>query len=270
MRQTRSHPVHFRPPTAGFTLIELLVVMAIISILLSVSLPVLHNVRVVAHQASCAGQLRQIAMAWHTYLSDSNQQFYQAVNANHYFGGWKGIAGGAVFRPLNKYMGLPTEPNTQSDAKLFRCPADRGDTDYGPAAYLYFGNSYQTNLMLIGPDSLPAHRGLPESIRTLNGAINEHLKNLKADAICEPSRLLLVGDHNWITQWDPLIRVSGRTWHGAKDRYSMAFFDGRVALTEIHKGIYLESDYRVQPFKELDSLTHEMQSQLVHEVRGGQ
>jgi prepilin-type N-terminal cleavage/methylation domain-containing protein len=262
VRRRHSNPVRFRRPAAGFTLIELLVVMAIISILLAVTLPVLHKVRAVAYRARCASQLRQIATAWHVYLVDSSQQFYQGVDANHYFGGGKGLVGGTVLRPLNRYVGLPTEPNSQTGTELFRCPADKGDADYGPSAYLYFGNSYQTNLILIGPGSLRTK--LPEPIGGLNREINEHLENLRADAVCDPSRLLLVGDNNWVTQWEPWIPVSGRTWHGVQSRHNMAFFDSHVTLTEIHKGIYLDSDYRVQPFKELDDLTLDVQSQVMN------
>lgn len=263
MRGKRSNPGGSCRPAAGFTLIELLVVIAMISILLAIMVPVVQKARALAHRARCANQLRQVAMAWHTYLADSDQQFYQGVNANHYFGGWKGIAGGAGRRPLNRYIGLPTEPNSQTETELFRCPADKGDVDYGPVAYLYYGNSYQTNLMLIGPDSLPTHKGIPEPVRALNCEINERLMNLKANAISDPSRLLLVGDNNWLTQWDPLIPDPGRAWHGVDDRYNMAFFDGHIAFIEIHKGIYRDSDYRIQPFKELDGFTRERQSQIV-------
>ncbi len=253
MKSRRSHPVGSGPCGVGFTLIELLVVMAVLSILLALMLPALHKARALSHRIVCASQLRQIALAWHAYLGDHNRQFYQAVNANHYFGGWRGITGGAVSRPLNRYVGLPTRVNVQSGAKLFRCPADQGD-DYGSATYLYYGNSYQTNLLLIGPDSLPTHPGLPEPIRELNRQINPHLKNLKAEAVCEPSRLLLVGDNNWVTQWDRLMPGAGRTWHDIPGRYNLAFFDGHITLIEIHKGIYLDDDYRILPFQELNGL----------------
>jgi prepilin-type N-terminal cleavage/methylation domain-containing protein/prepilin-type processing-associated H-X9-DG protein len=52
-------------------------------------------------------------------------------------------------------------------------------------------------------------------------------------------------------------------WHGREGRYNLAFLDGHVALGEIHKGVYPDGDYRVQPFKELDSFACEMQSRIV-------
>ncbi len=255
------HPVGSCSCRGGFTLIELLVVIAVISVLLAISLAALHKTRTLARRARCASQVRQIAMAWHTYLGDSDQRFYHATNANHDFGGWRGASGGAVSRPLNRYVGLPTEPNTWTEARLFRCPADQGDGGYGPVAYLHYGNSYQANMILIGPPSLPT--GMPNPIKGLNRKINEHRRNLRADAICDPTRLLLVGDNNWLTHWDALFSNPVRAWHGVDNRFNMAFFDGHVGFIEIHKGVYLDDDYRVQPFEALDDLTHDVQSQIL-------
>jgi prepilin-type N-terminal cleavage/methylation domain-containing protein/prepilin-type processing-associated H-X9-DG protein len=257
----RSHRVRARSSIAGFTLIELLVVVAIISVLMAITLAALHRTRTITCRVTCGRQLQQIALAWDGYLNDHNQQFLQGFNARHYFGGWQGTAGGAVQRLLSRYVDLPAEVQTPEGARVFCCPADQGD-DYRPVAYLYFGNSYQTNLMLIGPDSLPAQKGMRQPVRELHSRINERLKNLRANMVCDPSRLLLVGDNNWITQWNPLDPATGRAWHGRENRYNPAFLDGHVALTEIHKGIYLDSDYRVQPFKELDNFTKEIQSRI--------
>jgi prepilin-type N-terminal cleavage/methylation domain-containing protein len=253
------------PLRAAFTLIELLVSVAVISTLLALLVPALRGARTMGHRAACGGRLRQMATAWGVYLQDNGQRFFQEVNANHAFGGWRGRGGGARRRPLNKYLGLPMEVETLQSGKVFRCPADEGDEDYGPMAYLYYGNSFQTNLMLIGPDSLPTQKGLPEPVVRLNRRINEHLKGLKADAVCDPARLLLVGDNNWVTQWDPLIEAPGKAWHGRAGRYSLAFFDGHVAFTAIRKGVYLDPQYRVQPFRELDDLTCQVQVEIVHE-----
>ncbi|MDH7598492.1 MAG: type II secretion system protein [Sedimentisphaerales bacterium] len=75
----------------AFTLIELLVVIAIIAVLLAVLLPGLGYSRMVARRIGCGGRLRQICVAWQAYLDDHQGRFYQGVNANLNYGGWRGL-----------------------------------------------------------------------------------------------------------------------------------------------------------------------------------
>jgi type IV pilus assembly protein PilA len=74
---------------AGFTLIELLVVIIIIGILAAIAIPVFLNQRKKGYDAQAKSDLRNMATAEETYLTD-NPTGYTSVIANLNNAGFKG------------------------------------------------------------------------------------------------------------------------------------------------------------------------------------
>jgi len=253
----------------GFTLIELLVVVAVIAVLLAILFPAMRRARAVAKRIGCQSNLRQIAFAWHIYLDDHDGRFLQGRYANLEYGGWKGTRSpGAepLPRPLNTYLALPPIVETEDGAEVFCCPGDRGGVPgyaLREKAYRFQGTSYQTNIMLIGPDTVLV---LSDRFQPLHEEVNERLQHLTVNAVDNPSRLLLIGDTGWINQWKPIPHPDEEwkelaEWHGRVDCHNLAFLDGHVGLLCIEKGIYVTDAYSILPFEGLYEMARELQEQ---------
>ena len=247
----------------GFTLVELLTVIATLSILMALLLPSLHLARQLAYRTRCQSNQRQLALAWRLYADDHEGRFYRGDNNYNYnFGGWQGLSDPCAVRPLNHYLSLPDPIKEPKQAKLFHCPADIGGEDYDKfkSAFDKFGNSYEANYTLIGPNPPLATWG-QDAI--LFAKINQSCEDLKWDNLAQPDQLVLLGDHNWPSQWDPSNRwYCGRAWHGKRHHYNLAFLDGHVDFIEIQKGLCLTEEYRIHPIVTLNNLVTSLQSRV--------
>lgn len=271
-----------RPAVAGraFTLIELLVVVAVISLLMAILLPALAKARAVARRISCQSNLRQLAIAWKAYLQDNDGVFYNTYTIrlvrkdsqpNMRYGGWRGFGIlGTDPRPLNKYLRLPPDIENRNSAKIFCCPADNGGIPGRgyQKVYDYFGNSYNANPCLIGQAGFTfnlwysPYTGI---VKDFGDRTNVRVKEVTLDVIGNPSRLLLFGDYGWFNQWRPKEHLMWdrfkeyAEWHGREAHFNIAFLDGHVKLLQIHRGIWVSSDYCVLPFPELYQLALQIQ-----------
>lgn len=238
----------------GFTLIELMIVIAIIAALVAILLPALSAARRSSRRTSCQSNLRQIATGWHAYLDSHDGQFFQRVNANIIHGGKQG-KGSSVFgsnpanpvrRPLNTFLNMPEVTN---DAPVFRCPSDTGSSAAKPSCYEHYGNSYQTNLMLIAQDQLLINPSDP--CRPVLQEINARLRRMRRSRITAgEGQLVLAGDFGWVAAWNR-YDTNRVEWHDQTAMHNLVYLDGHVDFVRIRKGLHVTEEYRLIPFADL-------------------
>jgi len=128
---------------SGFTLIELLLVIAIIGILAALLMPALNSAKGKAQRVACQNHLKQLALGTQMYAADNDTRLPMNSPGNRMPENW-------VFGN----MLMPLEATNQAlirQGKLFpyanhvgvfRCAADRSETNSAPRVRSYSMNSW--------------------------------------------------------------------------------------------------------------------------------
>jgi len=132
MNETRCNARSYRHK--GFTLIELLVVIAIIAILTAIIFPVFATAREKARQASCASNLKQLALAFTQYEQDFDEMVpCGTIDVDYGGNGWA-----AELYPYLK------------SKDVYTCPDDK-TTPVAVGAVTYYPLSYGLNSVVAAP-----------------------------------------------------------------------------------------------------------------------
>lgn len=239
----------------AFTLLELLVVISIIATLIALLLPALSGARRAGRTATCASNLRQIAVGWAMYAQDHDDVCIPGRPAtlpgdNLYF-----VGNGYKFRPrwlitlgasVHIYaFGTPSPLNIHQNIEnpVLICPGTPGWTSERNTSYGYnfqfLGNArlardgsgrnvnFPVNATRLHPETVMAADALgtaahfPEAERTGNradGSSDVRSAGNHAHHL-DPPRLTPQGD--WSDDGNYGIRSGPDTRHGGKSNFAM-------------------------------------------------
>jgi prepilin-type processing-associated H-X9-DG protein len=214
-----------RVARGAFSLLEVAVSIALVTLLLTLLVPLLSSARLDSYREHCAANQAKLGEAWDLYLTEHNEQFpvIRTVGAQWEYGGAlvasirnRNTPTIDLDKPLSRYVaaleGMPQAPS------VFHCPADRGirgeTASVGTgdrAVFEAFGTSYRANSMLFDRRLC----GMDDSVEPVS----------RGQITTSPSRLLVLGCPLWYEQREATGRQAD--WFG-DGMSNLLFLDGSV------------------------------------------
>lgn len=216
--------MHLRRHRRGFTLVELVTVVFVITTLLVLVAPSIHQAQQAARLEACRNNLKQIGLAMHNY-HDAHKCFPPGWTGHHRQAGEDGRYGWAMFltpyldegRLYNEVDFEDQQPRlakvTQTPLPVFRCPSDTTEV-LNPLRGKFGTSNYSANFGIAAPP------------RWLDADLSSHWPGQaptpqKTDGICWWNsncklRDIIDGSSNTILVGERSVASSAGIWMGVR------------------------------------------------------
>lgn len=195
----------------GFTLVELLVVIAIITGLLSILMPSLRKVRLMAMRLKCSHNIKQIDIAMNLYLNANDHIFPCAEDPlPEGYWLWMGRGWRSFVEP---YLGGNIDANNPS---VLFCPQDRTAKEkYESTSYSYSMAFYHN------PEQIDSMSSSEDTYNNPQPSVRQ-----RSSDVAKPSGKILIGE--WLSNHSPIDNDSGWwCWEGSRN---YLFVDGQIRM----------------------------------------
>ena len=134
---------------SAFTMIELMVVMGLISVMLSLLLPVVGKARAAARSTACLSNVRQIGLAWQLYIAENRGNLL--IDVSHTMGSpdlvweanWMGVAEHYQVRGESLLCPVASEPSAKKHGYGSTIQAWNGALDSNGSAGRLNANTFR-------------------------------------------------------------------------------------------------------------------------------